>query len=339
MCQYTFFVFFIPFCVFLGIMIREPRTLWSGSSFFIMMLGLAVFLLTALSEHSTWLASHDIFIGILIFLSVLVLGSVIAFPGLLIILFFIEGIKVIRHEGLRPSNLLSVLFSVLLYVYLAVWPFVGKLKKNGTGTVLYAIVSLSALYILSLLAMYSLSAILNLVHLKKDRDADYIVVLGCGIMGDRVTPLLAARIERGAELLRYNPNAVLILSGGQGPGESIPESQAMAAYALERGVPMEKMVLEQKSVSTEENLVFSRALMDGEAPKILIVTTAYHVFRALILARKLGIKCAGFGARTKWYFTLNALMREFAGYLKLTWKRHAVVLGIAAGTLLIITKL
>ena len=65
--------------------------------------------------------------------------------------------------------------------------------------------------------------------------------------------------------------------------------------------------------------------------KIIIVTTAYHVFRALILARQQEIPCVGFGAKTKWYFTLNALIREFAGYLRLTWKRHAVVIGIAAG--------
>jgi len=50
------------------------------------------------------------------------------------------------------------------------------------------------------------------------------------------------------------------------------------------------------------------------------------------------MKCVGFGAKTKWYFTLNTLLREFAGYLKLTWKRHAVVVGIVAG-ILVATKL
>ena len=62
------------------------------------------------------------------------------------------------------------------------------------------------------------------------------------------------------------------------------------------------------------------------------VEAAYHVFRALLLARKQGMKCVGYGAKTKWYFTLNALLREFAGYLKMTWKFHALVVGIAAGT-------
>lgn len=70
--------------------------------------------------------------------------------------------------------------------------------------------------------------------------------------------------------------------------------------------------------------------MNREKPKIAIVTTAYHVFRALILARKQGMKCVGFGAKTKWYFTLNALIREFVGYLSLTWKRHALVMAVLA---------
>ena len=164
----------------------------------------------------------------------------------------------------------------------------------------------------------------------------HIIVLGSGINGEKVTPLLAARIERGIELLNWNPNAVLIMSGGQGPGEDIPESEAMAAYAIDKGVDADRIIKEQKSVSTEENLLFSRKLMEKKTPKIIIVTTAYHVFRALILAKQQGIKCVGFGAKTKWYFTLNALIREFIGYLSLTWKRHALVIGIVAGLVVMV---
>ena len=64
--------------------------------------------------------------------------------------------------------------------------------------------------------------------------------------------------------------------------------------------------------------------MDRDRPRVIVVTTAYHVFRALLLAKQQGLKCVGFGAKTKWYFTLNALIREFVGYLSLTWKQHAV---------------
>ena len=328
--------FLIPFFIFLGIMVRDPRTLWSGASFFWMMICLAFSLLLVLSHYSDWLMEHKAVIGMLMFLCILAVIGVLAFPAALIIVFFIEGIRMIRHEGLKLSNMLSMLFSILLYGYLAVWPVIGNLEKNTWSTTLYAVISLSVFYVLALLAMYSLSAILNLIHLKKSRNADYIVVLGAGILGTKVTPLLVARIDRGIELLKRNPNAVLLMSGGQGPGEDIPESEAMAAYALDHGVDADRILMEQQSVSTEENLRFSKALMEKEKPKIIIVTTAYHVFRALILAKQQGIRCVGFGAKTKWYFTLNALMREFAGYLRLTWKKHALVIGIVAGILMIL---
>lgn len=330
MWQLTFFAFLISFCIFAGVMVREPRSLWSGLTFFFMLICLSIALFFILYRYSAWLASHDVVIGFLIFLFALAVGCILVFPITLTAVFFIEGIKVARHEGMKPSNLLSLLFSVLLFVYLTVWPMIGNLNKNTLGTIIYIIIGFSAVYLLSLMAMYSLSAVLNLIHFKKKRNADYIVVLGCGVIGKRVTPLLAARIERGMELLKWNPNAVLIMSGGQGPGEAVPESEAMAAYAVEKGVDPERIMKEQESVSTKENLLFSRKLMEKKSPKIIIVTTAYHVFRALILAKQQRIKCVGFGAKTKWYFTLNALIREFIGYLSLTRKRHALVIGIVA---------
>lgn len=329
----SFIIFFIPFCIFAGVMIHDPRTLWSGASFLWMLFCLAVSLFLILSRYSEWLSSHTGLTGILVFMVIGAMMGVILFPALLILLFFIEGINIIRHEGMKPSNLLSMLFSVLLAGYLTVWPMLGNLGRDIIGTTLYTIISFAAIYILTLMAMYTLSAVLNLTHLRKKRKADYIIVLGSGILGTKVPPLLAARIDRGIELFRLNPDARLIMSGGQGPGEDIPESEAMAFYALERGVDIERIMMEQKSSSTEENLRFSRELMVKENPKIIIVTTAYHVFRALILARRQGIKCTGFGAKTKWYFTLNALIREFAGYMRLSWKKHAIVIGIAAGIL------
>lgn len=336
MWQFLILIFLIPFCIFLGIMIREPRTLWSGVIFFWTMLCLALSMFLILSHYSEWLMSHEKVIGILLFLLIIAVFGVIAFPAVLIILFFVEGIKLIRHEGMKPSNILSLLFSILLYAYLAVWPMIGNLQNNTCSTTLYVVISFAAVYVLSLMAMYALSAVLNLIHLKKNRNADYIIVLGAGIIGTEVTPLLAARIDRGIELLNRNPHARLIMSGGQGPGEDIPESEAMTVYALDKGVDIEKIILEEKSVSTEENLRFSRELMIKENPRIIIVTTAYHVFRALILARQQGIKCVGFGAKTKWYFTLNALLREFAGYMHLSWKKHAAVIGVAAGFVAVI---
>ena len=170
--------------------------------------------------------------NILVALLLLAVGCALIFPIILIVTLFIEGIKVIRHEGLKPANLLTMLFSVLLYLYLAVWPVIGGLEKGKFGTKLYVLISLSAVYVLALMAVYLLSAALNLFHWKKRRGADYIIVLGAGVIGARVTPLLAARIDKGIELLHYNPDAMLIMSGGQGPGEDIAECEAMQAVEI-----------------------------------------------------------------------------------------------------------
>lgn len=287
-----------------------------------LLFSLAAAVLFLLYEYGERLAEHDVFMGILVGVLILTLGCAFAFPLVFIITLLVEGIKLIRREGLKPSNFLTLLFAVFLYLYLAVWPVIGDLKKGGFGTRVYAFISLFAFYVLLLMTVYLLSAALNLFHLKKNRRADYIIVLGAGVIGTRVTPLLGARIDRGIQLLGSNPDAVLIMSGGQGKGEDIAEGEAMARYAREKGVSAEKIIVEGKSKSTEENLMFSRELMDKGNPKIVIVTTSYHVFRALILAKRQGMKCEGFGSKTKWYFTLNALIREFMGYLCLTWKRH-----------------
>lgn len=324
----------IPLGIFLLIMLREPRTLWSGISFFILMASILVSLVLLSPVYVDWLGEHEVLLSLAVFTVILAGCFVVVFPALLIFLFLVEGFRLLRREGFRASNLLSLLFAVLLCAYLVVWPFFYHLEKKGFGAACYAVISFCAVYLLTLMAMYTLSALLNLIHIKKCRNADYIIVLGAGIMGKRVPPLLAARLDKGMALLEKNPHATLILSGGQGPGEDIAESEAMAAYVKEKGVDENRILMERRSTSTEENLRFSGELMEKraeKAPEIIVVTTAYHVFRALVLAKKEGIKCVGYGAKTKWYFTLNALIREFVGYLRLTWKRHVgVMAGVAA---------
>lgn len=335
MLQVTGGIFLVFLCLFGWVMLREPRSLWSGVSFFLLMCSLGVCLVTVAVVCRDWLAAHEAVIWILLVLAGLAGLFVLVLPLLLLGMFLIEGIRVVRHEGLSPSNLLSLLFAGLWFGFLFIWPAVGVWQSSSLGMALYIVVSVSAVYLLSLMAMYVLSALLNLVHLRQSRRLDYIVVLGSGLNGDQLTPLLAGRVDRGIALLRHNPQAKLILSGGQGPGEDVPESDAMAAYAQKQGVEPGRLVLERQSASTEENLRFSRALMAGERPRVAVVTTAYHVFRALLLAKRLGLRCVGFGSKTKWYFTLNAVLREFAGYLRLTRRRHLKVMGVTAALLLL----
>lgn len=149
-----------------------------------------------------------------------------------------------------------------------------------------------------------------------------IVVLGAGLMPNgSVTPLLAHRVERGVEMWRRNPGSALVMSGGKGADEAQPESHAMRAYAESLGVPAEAILVEDKSANTRENLRFSAQLLadkdSGNAGRILVVTDDYHVFRALLITRELGVPADGVGSHVRLYFSLNALVREWVAYVSL----------------------
>ncbi|WP_440251336.1 YdcF family protein [Catenibacterium faecis] len=303
----------------------ESRTLWSGVGFFGLSMMTIITAFFYAFYYSETLTHYPLIMDIEVLLAAAAVLVILFFPLATIIMFFVEGIKVIKHEGLKLTNLLSLIFAIGLFIFLFVGPIFVK-SSNKIMTSLYAVISFAVFYLLSVLASYCLSAFLNTFHLFKKRKLDYIIVLGAGIKGEQVPPLLASRIDQGIEILKKNPKALLIMSGGQGKGEDIPEGEAMARYAINKGIDESKIIIEDKSTNTKENLLFSSKLMTKESPRVGLVTTSYHVFRALILAKDLGIRCIGFGSVTKWYFTLNALIREFIGYLSMTWKKHVIVI-------------
>lgn len=312
--------------LFIFIMVREPRSLKSGLFFLGLLLVTGFDLIIILFMYSDWIMQHSWLFTLLVVLAAAVMVMLVFFPVLTSLVYFVEGVRLIRREGFSLANTLSIVFSVLILLFIFAWPLVLSLDLPAWAASLIAIVDIILSYFISIFIVFCFSAMLNLIHLRKVRDLDQIVVLGSGIMGKKVTPLLAGRIDRGIALLKDNPKAVLILSGGQGPGEEIPEATAMAEYALSKGVDEARIRLERASTNTEENLMYSSVLFPVPDGKTAVISTGYHVFRALLLARKHGIRCTGYGSKTKLYFSLNALLREYAGYISLTWKSHLKLL-------------
>jgi len=138
-------------------------------------------------RYSDWLQAHTPIRFLLLLLMILFMLAVLLFPLLLVLTFFIQGIQVLRREGLRPQNLLSLLFAILLFAYLIFWPQLGDWQSNFAGRTVYAIVGLWIAYGLLLFAIYAISALLNLIHRRDNQNFDYIVVLGAGIRGERAT--------------------------------------------------------------------------------------------------------------------------------------------------------
>ncbi len=123
-------------------------------------------------------------------------------------------------------------------------------------------------------------------------DEKAVVVLGAGLHGEKISTLLRYRLDTALEYWQQNREALVVVTGGQGPGETIPEAVAMARYLQERGVPQEQIVVEDKSTSTEENFLFAKQLLQqrGVEPQqpIVFVTNAFHCYRAGRYARLVG---------------------------------------------------
>lgn len=171
------------------------------------------------------------------------------------------------------------------------------------------------------------------------KKAEYVIVLGAGLKdGNRLSYSLWTRLNKAIEVFEVNPNIKIVVSGGQGKDEELSEAQAMENYLVQKEIPKDRIIQENQSQSTYENLVFSKKKMEddwemlepstetlqhantinstravlqtGPAPNIIIVSSDFHLFRLQFLARDLGMEPIGVCSST--YFTLktNYMIRE-----------------------------
>lgn len=129
-----------------------------------------------------------------------------------------------------------------------------------------------------------------------ESDAPYVIVLGAAVYGQTPSISVRHRCDRAIQHLQRNPGARALVSGGQGEGEDISEAEAMGRYLVEKGVAADRILLEDKSTSTWENLSFSKALIEGtggDPSRVAVVSSAYHLYRARRMAAALGMDADG----------------------------------------------
>lgn len=149
------------------------------------------------------------------------------------------------------------------------------------------------------------------------KDLDYLIVLGAHVDGTRLTLALLERVRRALLYLEENPRTRAVLSGGQGTGEKISEARAMFAYLTAHGIKEDRLILEEKSTNTNENIRFSLEKIGSSEPSIGVVTNNFHVFRGTAIARKCG--CGRVYPVPSRYRSLRLLIyipREVLAYLK-----------------------
>ncbi len=154
-----------------------------------------------------------------------------------------------------------------------------------------------------------------------DYHEDAVIVLGAGIRGDRVTFPLKVRLDKAIEYHHKNPEALIVVTGGQGPQEIVTEAYAMEKYLLQNGVDASKIIKEEKATSTFENTKFSKEILDDYFTTeyaVVVVTNHFHIFRGTAIAKVAGFQeVTHMHAGLQWYNLMPCFLRESLAVIKM----------------------
>lgn len=150
-----------------------------------------------------------------------------------------------------------------------------------------------------------------------DKNADYVIILGAQVKGMDLSKVLKSRLDIAVTYLNDNPESTVIVSGGQGKGEEISEALAMKNYLLSVGIKDSRIIMEDKSTNTKENIGFSHSIIAHKDKKTVIVTNKFHLFRAIMIAKKQGMtNVTGLGASNDDILAIHYYIREFFALIK-----------------------
>jgi len=150
---------------------------------------------------------------------------------------------------------------------------------------------------------------------------DCALVLGGGLRGEKILPTLQFRLDKCIEYMQHNPKALIIVSGGQGRGETICESVAMKRYLVSKGIDAGQIIEENQSKNTRQNMLYSKVVLDSLFSSgnysVVCITSNYHAYRANKLSEKANLTLTHYNAKTGWYLYPAAYCRETLSIVKM----------------------
>lgn len=180
--------------------------------------------------------------------------------------------------------------------------------------------------IITIITVYCIAASVLMISGAKESkdipDGTVGIVLGCTVKNNEATPMLMRRCDRGLKFLQENKKSVLILSGGREDEINRSEAQTMFDYLIEKGADANRLILENKSRTTVENMLFSKKILEENnyGNRAVIITTDFHLFRAKIFASRAGIDAYGLCSRLTASAFVKNVVREWIVLLGLLKK-------------------
>ena len=234
------------------------------------------------------------------------------------VMLVINGIVILRREARSFKNMLSLLLGIVIAIgEIAGVIYVLQLADaiDIYDANIFILFVFATVFYFSCLILSFVVYTVFIEILPHRMNFDFIIIHGSGLInGDTMTKLLTNRVDKAIEVFnKCGRKPVLIPSGGKGPDESISEALAMKNYLIEHGIPEDKIVLEDRSATTKENLCNSKEIIDSYSGKrkTALVSSSYHIYRCLRFAKEIEMKCVGIGAKVTFYYWPSAVIREF----------------------------
>jgi len=245
------------------------------------------------------------------------LHTVIAGVGALFFLWF--AIPFVTRGIINAGNSTGMLLAAMLFGYglydRKVHRWMAQLWQRGAGKAVLIFVAAVAVLVFAIAAAETVGMVrATRKHPPQNTTA---VVLGCSVKGEVPSTILKERLNAAYDYLVENPKAYCVLSGGQGAGELISEAECMYRYLTEKGIEPERLLCEDASTNTEENLLFSQRLLEerGISGDITIVTSEFHAYRAAKTAEQLGMNSYSTPSHTFFLYLPTYYVRELYGIL------------------------
>ncbi|MDM5188513.1 YdcF family protein [Bacillus sp. DX4.1] len=175
--------------------------------------------------------------------------------------------------------------------------------------ILLFILLLPPLYIL-----YMTYRMKKVAYEKVSNCAPYVLILGAKLFGDKPSLSLKNRLDVALMYLNSHPETKVIVSGGQGEDEDIPEAHSMRKYLMNHDIKESRILIEDRSTSTYENIRFSMDLYN--VTHAVVVSNTYHLYRTKIIAKRLGMQMEPLAAPTPRRSKKKAYIREYAAIIK-----------------------
>lgn len=238
-------------------------------------------------------------------------GLLIVVALMLFVLFSIPLVKGIVNIG-NITGLTVGVICIAVAIFLD--PMI-RLSDQKVFKIVYAVVSV---LILAIVALGIITGIcISRGSQSEPPEGAVLVVLGCQVKGDKPSLMLAKRIDRAEVYLREHPETIAILSGGKGNGEDMSEAECMYRTLMSKGIAEERLIKEDRSTSTVENLEFTRKILEekGLGRDIAIVTNEFHQYRAGEIAKSLDLNSGAVPSETAWWLWPTFEVREMYAVL------------------------